>query len=155
MTTDFTVAVVLDAETSRMVDYERFNRTDWAVQRQRLVTLAQKWGVSSWVVESNSAGSPNIEELQRAGHPVRGFNTTAQSKPKLIEDLVLAFDRRQIQILDDATFKTELALFKRHVSLTGRSQYRAPDGMHDDCVIALALAYYAISTSATIGIVEW
>lgn len=139
---DYTVIVVLDSATGHMVDYDRFNGVDWALQRGRLWNMVKKWNVSSVLAEENSIGSPNIEALRREGMAIDAFTTTATSKPPLIESLVLAFDRQEIAILDDPVIKGELMAYERTVSSTGRSQYSAPQGMHDDTVIALALAWY-------------
>ena len=89
---------------------------------------------------------PAIEELQRQGLPVSSFVTTATSKPPLIESLVLAFDRREIEILDDPILKGELMAYERKVGATNRSQYSAPQGLFDDMVIALALCWHGVST---------
>ena len=69
-----------------------------------------------------------------------GFETTASSKPPLIENLALAFEREEFQFQDDPIWTAELEAYERKVSVsTGRSQYGAPEGMHDDTVIARAL----------------
>lgn len=144
MQSDFTVLVVMDAATGRMVDMDRFNQIDWHVQRQRLITLAERWKVSRILAEHNSIGGPNIEALHRDGLPVDAFETTATSKPPLIESLALAFERSEIAIFDDPVLIGELEAYERTVSdVTGRSRYNAPEGQHDDCVIALALAWKA------------
>lgn len=146
MVNDFTVIVVLDRNTRNMVEYDRFNGVDWNLQRGRLTTLYEKWKPINIIAEHNSIGGPNIEELQRQGLPVESFVTTASSKPPLIESLVLAFDRGEITVLNDPVLKGELMAFERKVSPTGRSQYSAPSGMHDDTVIATALAWHGVST---------
>jgi phage terminase large subunit-like protein len=143
MSNDFTVITVMDAETRRMVDMDRFNQIDWAVQRGRVKTMADRWKVENIIAEHNSIGGPNIEALQREGLPVVSFETTAVSKPPLIESLALAFERSEIEILNDPVLVGELEAYERTVSpVTGRSRYGAPDGMHDDAVISLALALW-------------
>lgn len=75
---------------------------------------------------------------------VRGYVFTASSKPTLIESLVLAFEREEVQWLDIPYATAELEAYERKVSpVTGRSQYNAPEGLHDDTVIARALANQA------------
>ena len=144
---DFTVMVVMDAATRRVVDMDRFNRIDWHVQRGRVKALSDRWGLSLIVAESNSIGSPNVEALQREGLPVMAFETTATSKPPLIESLALAFERQEIAILNDPVMVGELEAYEREVSpATGRSRYSAPEGMHDDTVIALALAWHGLTS---------
>ena len=79
---------------------------------------------------------------------MRPFETTAQSKPPLIESLVLAFEREEMQWLDIPVATAELEAYERKVSqTTGRSQYSAPEGMHDDTVMARALALHGMHRS--------
>lgn len=86
-------------------------------------------------------GQPLIEQLQRAGLPVVAFTTTAASKPILIDDLTLAFERRALRIIPDPVLINELQSYEGQRMATGM-RYGAPAGMHDDTVIALALAYH-------------
>lgn len=140
---DYTVVTVMDAESRELVAYDRFNGVSWSLQRGRLRALYDLWKPTYIYAESNSVGGPNIEALQNEGLPVRPFETTASSKPPLIENLVLAFERGEIFILNDEIIKNELKAYERKVSTTtGRSQYSAPEGLHDDCVMALALSWY-------------
>lgn len=152
---DFTCIVVLDPRDNTVVYMDRFNGIDWALQRGRLSALITKYPPRTIWAEANSIGSPNIEALQREGLPVRSFMTTAQSKPPLIESLVLAFERGEITALNNPILKGELMAYERKVSpTTGRSQYSAPEGMHDDTVIALALAWHGVSRSAKARLID-
>lgn len=147
---DFTVLSVMDINTRRQVDLDRFNQIDWALQRGRLRAMAERWNVAAIVAEENSIGGPNIEALQREGLPVYAFQTTALTKSPLIESLALAFEQGEINILDDAVQLNELQAYERTVSpVTGRSRYGAPEGMHDDTVMALALAWLAVTSAIT------
>ena len=92
------------------------------------------------LAESNAMGEPIIEQLQRDGLPVMPFETTPSTKPPLIENLALAFERAEWQFIDDPVWTAELEAYERKVSpVTGRSQYSAPEGLHDDTVMARAL----------------
>lgn len=145
---DFTVLSVMDISTRRQVDIDRFNQIDWSLQRERLRAMAEKWNVAAIVAEENSIGSPNIEALQREGLPVIAFQTTSLSKPPLIESLALAFERDEIAIIDDHVQVNELQAYERTVSpVTGRSRYSAPEGLHDDTVMALALAWFGVTSA--------
>ena len=146
---DFTVLSVVCADCKQELAFDRFNQIDYHVQRQRLTTLAERWGVTRIETELNSIGTPVFEELQRAGLPVFGFMTTATSKPPLIESLALALEREEMQWLDIPVATAELEAYERKVSLaTGRSSYSAPEGLHDDSVIARALAVRAMNHHA-------
>jgi hypothetical protein len=149
---DFTVIAVFDANKRRMVDMDRFNKVDWALQRGRLKAMADKWKVERIVAEHNSIGGPNIEALRREGLPVVAFTTTAQSKGPLIESLVLAIEKREVTLLNDPVLINELEAYERTVSKeTGRSKYSAPEGMHDDVVISCALGWMATNTARVVA----
>ena len=141
---DFTAISVVCSDCAQELALDRFNQIDYAFQRERLKVLCEHWHVDEIVAESNAMGEPIIEQLQRDGLPVRGFQTTGTSKPPLIESLSLAFEREEVQWLDDPVARMELEAYERIVSpITGRSQYTAPEGLHDDTVIARALANHA------------
>jgi len=144
---DFTVISVMDAESHAMVALDRFNQIDYAVQRRRLMALAQRYRPDAIIAETNAMGEPIIEQLQRDGLPVRGFTTTQASKLEMIESLALAFERGDITILNDPTLVGELQAYEMERLPSGRVRYNAPQGMHDDCVMSLALAWQAIGDS--------
>jgi hypothetical protein len=74
---------------------------------------------------------------------------TSQSKGPLIEFLMMAFDQRRISILDDQVQKNELDIYEYTIGRSGNVSYNAPEGYHDDCVIALALAWWQMGHSVT------
>jgi hypothetical protein len=137
---DFT-AISVGCKTCRVeVARDQFNQIDYHVQRQRLEVLINRWHIRHALIELNAIGEPNFEELQRAGLPVFGFTTTAASKPPLIENLALALEKTEWQFQSDLVWTSELEAYERKVNaITGRSSYSAPEGMHDDTVMARAL----------------
>jgi len=144
---DYTALSVVCADCRQEVAHDRFNRIEYSFQRQRLATLAHKWGVDLVVPESNAMGQPVIEELGRdpdmAGVHILPFQTTAASKPPLIESLALALEREECQWIDDPVWTGELEAYEvRYSGQAGRPVYSAPEGVHDDTVMARALAWY-------------
>ena len=140
-TNDFTAIAVIDVTAVSCVYLDRFNQIDYATQMGRLTALYERFRPRAIVAEANSMGQPLIEQLQRAGLPVVAFTTTAASKPILIDDLTLAFERRVLRIIPDPVLINELQSYEGQRMATGM-RYGAPAGMHDDTVIALALAYH-------------
>ena len=148
---DFTCLSVVCTECRLEVALDRFNKIQWSFQRARLDALARRWGVQHIEAEENSIGSPNIEALQREGLPVIPFTTTAASKPPLIQSLMLAFERSECRWLDVPAATAELHAFESKVAAnTQRVSYAAPEGLHDDTVIARALAWRAV-----VGVRNW
>ncbi len=141
---DFTAVAIFDVERRALVALDRFRQVSWQQQRDRLKALCERWKPEILWAEANSIGSVNIEALQREGLPVRPFNTTAQSKGPLIESLALAMERAEVTLLDDPVLKGELAAYTLERLPSGLYRYEAAQGSHDDCVIAVALAWYGV-----------
>ena len=137
---DATALSLLCADCRVEVALDRFFRLPWQQQRDRVKASADMWH-AELLVEMNSIGSPNLEALLNAGLDVQGFMTTAATKPQMIQSLALAFEKAEAQWLPDAVARGELEAYEATLSThTGRPQYSAPEGMHDDTVIARALA---------------
>ena len=138
---DYTVIMVLDATDSAVVNIDRFNRIDYALQTGRLKALAERFQPTAVVAERNSMGDPLIEQLLRDGLPMVPFTTTNASKAIAIDALALAFERGTVQIPADPVLIGELQAYEQERLPSGMMRYNAPEGMHDDMVIALALAW--------------
>jgi hypothetical protein len=156
---DWTVITVVDATAhpAQLVHLDRFNQIDYALQRARLMALAERWQPMVVLAESNAMGEPIIEQLQREGLPVRGFATTNVSKAEAIEALALAFEQGALEIIDDAVLVSELQAYEMGRTPSGMVRYSAPEGMHDDCVMALAIGWHAAARPRSVeyGPVIW
>jgi len=142
---DYTAISIGCAACRRELVLDRFNQIDYHFQSERLIILFNKWGVTHAVAEQNSIGVPIIEQLQRRGIRVIGFETTATSKAPLIESLALEFERGTTQWLNIPAATSELETYERKVNAhTQRAYYSAPEGLHDDTVMARALMLRAM-----------
>lgn len=146
---DYTVFTVIDATQKRVVQVDRSNVVDYTVQRGRLLALWERYGRGTIIAEANSMGQPIIEQLSRDGMRVRPFTTTNASKANAVEDLALAFERKQITLLDMPVLIDELEAFESTTTQSGMTRYSAPAGMHDDCVMSLALAWHGMGRSSS------
>lgn len=147
---DFTVVTVLDAESKEMVYLDRFNRVDYPVLIDRLDSVYKRYNLTSMVVESNSIGRPVIDELVTRGLNIVPFTTTSATKQAIIQSLQSAFENGQIQVLNDPVLIGELLSFESKRNASGSFSYSAPSGMHDDCVMSLAIAWHGLSGSQVI-----
>jgi hypothetical protein len=143
---DFTAISLACEQCKRELELDRFNKIDWEFQRVRLLSLLDKWDASFVLAEENSIGSPNLEALQKmTKRTVRGFQTTAQSKPPLIQSLALCLEQEEMKWLNIPVATRELEAYEAtRNEVTNRIQYSAPKGLHDDTVIARALVREAI-----------
>jgi hypothetical protein len=153
-TNDATVFKVIDATLREECYSDRMLQTDFRTQLTRLQALAERFGQPAIVGEYNSIGGPQVEALQNMGLAVQPFTTTNATKAKIIDMLALAFERGELKILNDPLTVTELQAYESERLPSGLIRYGAPDGMHDDAVIALCLAWYGASYAAT-DLIEW
>lgn len=146
---DYTVITVMDASGPYPVEVfkDRFNQIDYTVQMGRLQAICEQYKPQTIIAEQNSMGDPLIEQLQRAGLPVRPFQTTNASKAQIIDGLSLAFERGEIEILADPVTIGELQAYEMERLPSGTFRYSAPSGMHDDTVMSLAFAHYGATVA--------
>lgn len=149
---DATVFSVLDARHKKQVCLVRLLQNDFETQRMRLAALARAYNDALCVVESNSIGQAQIEGLREYNLRIESFQMTNASKTQIIEALQYALERKEIALLNDKVQIAELTAFEAISLPSGAMRYTAPAGMHDDTVIALALALYGASTAAPISI---
>jgi hypothetical protein len=142
---DYTAVSVGCRDCRQEVALDRFHGVEYRLARQRLGALAERWHVYDILAESNAMGTPIIEEMQYDGLPVRGFDTTAASKPPLIENLALSLEREEVHFIADVVATAEMEAYEMRASAnTGRPTYSAPEGVHDDTVMARALMCNAL-----------
>jgi hypothetical protein len=142
---DFTVVSILDVESREMVFMDRFNRVDYPTLEDRLLQVYKHWRLSGMVVEANSIGRPVIDHLSQRGVGVTPFTTTNTTKQNIIQGLQSAFEHDSIKILNNPVLIGELLSFESKRSVSGSFQYSAPEGLHDDCVMSLSLAWYSVA----------
>lgn len=143
---DYTVFAVIDVTSNALVYIDRFSQIDYTLQLGRLRILHQRFNFDTIIIERN-IGEMFIEQALRAGLPVLDFQTTNASKQKLIDDLSVAFEQSALTIIPEPALLAELQSYEMERTPSGLLRYSAPVGMHDDTVIALALAWYG----ATVG----
>ena len=143
---DYTVLVILDKK-GQVVAMDRFNRVDWSVQVPRILALAEKYNRAEMHIDSTGAGEPIYETLKKAGCRARAYSFTQKSKAALIDNLLIKLERRELVLPRPELMPElvdELEAFEYSVSDHGNIRSGAPYGYHDDCVIGLALAAWAL-----------
>lgn len=157
---DYTVVSVVDASTLEQVLVDRFSQIDFEFQTERLHRLAAAYRPRVIVAESNAMGGPVVERLQRGyrlidgstrpGLPVLAWTATNATKAMVIQDLAVAIEDGALTLLDDAVQNAELLAYETERLPSGLMRYGAPQGQHDDTVIALALAYSAAKSEPAV-----
>jgi hypothetical protein len=140
---DYTVLVVMNRRRE-VVFVDRFHRLDWSLQVTRIKAAAERYNRASILVDSTGAGEPIFEALRAAGcRNIEPYAFTARSKTDLINSLSLLLEKSEITLPKADVWPDgidELEGFEYSVTDTGNVKTGAVSGVHDDCVIALALA---------------
>lgn len=144
---DYTVVAVMDLDTGRLVHLDRFNKLDWNAVEARIRTHADKWRAVTWL-DSTGVGDPVFDRLCAAGANVMPVKFTSESKQNLTVALMNALEKGEVSYPPDPVLMGELESFTYEELPSGKFRYSAPDGMHDDCVIALALAVWGRNRSS-------
>lgn len=147
---DYTVVTVLDVESKEMVYMDRFNRVDYPVLIDRLAAVYDRWHLDTMIIEANSIGRPVIDHMLERNLAIVPFNTTNATKQPIIQGLQSAFEHGNIRIIDDPVLVGELLSFESKRNASGSFSYSAPDGMHDDCVMSLAIAWDGINNKRSV-----
>jgi phage FluMu gp28-like protein len=130
---DFTVIVGLD-NGGNVAYFDRF-QMDWHNTKANIKRLP----IAPILVDSTGVGDPILEDLIREGVNIEGLKFTSQSKQQLMEGLAQAIQQNKIGY-PDGVIVDELDIFEYQFTANG-VRYSAPSGFHDDCVMALALAW--------------
>lgn len=137
---DFSVITVLD-DMGRQVYHERMNEISWMRQMAAIERVFKAYHCSEIVVDGTGLGDPITEALSGSGMPVISVTLTNQTKEQMIDRLALALEEGRIRLMDLPVQRDELLAYQYELTAHGKVRMNAPQGMHDDCVIALALAF--------------
>lgn len=142
---DWTVAIGLD-EDGNVCRFDRY-QMPWEETVRR---LTKEIGLTPAIVDSTGVGDPIVERLQRELSNVEGYHFSSTSKQKLMEGLAVAIQSNEITYPSGAIV-AELDAFMFEYTRTG-VRYSAPEGVHDDCVMALSLAIHGLTGAVGIGV---
>lgn len=130
---DHTVIIGLDNE-GNVAYFDRY-QMDWHNTKENIKRLPR----CPILIDSTGVGDPILEDLQREGIAIEGLKFTSSSKQQLMEGLATAIQQGRIGFPEGA-ITNELQVFEYQFTSNG-VRYSAPSGFHDDCVMALALAW--------------
>lgn len=147
---DYTVVTVLNKK-SEMVDLYKTNNKPPMEQVDWIVNIINKYpNVVKILAEVNSIGNVYIDAINKKLKRIKvtKWVTSNSSKKEIIQNLQIAFDQETIKIQNDEQLINELNAFEMNINpKTGTITYAGKKGFHDDTVMSLAIAYYAIHSN--------
>jgi hypothetical protein len=136
---DWTVGIGLDSYGT-VSEFARWQKP-WQDTVDQIVALTRG---AAGLVDSTGLGDPVLEQIQQKsrdqgyGMTFEGYTFSSGSKQMLMEGLAVAINREQVHF-PDGPIRRELEAFEYEYTRTG-VRYSVASGLHDDCVMALALA---------------
>ena len=151
---DYTVLSVFN-DRGDMYYIERWNHDTWANIVGKVTQRINEFNCHAFV-EVNGVGDPIFEQVKSKvndSNLIQPFLTTSKSKQDIIEQLVVANQNKDVRFIDKEWLLKELDLFTYEYNPKTKSvRYSAPNGFHDDGVMASAIGYNALKSLKSIGV---
>lgn len=142
---DYTVITPFDLNTFKVLPQERFNQMDYVVQKAKIEAAYLRNNRGKVVLDSTGVGEPVYDDLFARGIQIEPFRFHgAKVRMDLLKNLQILLEQDKIKIPDDPILIAELKSFQYELSDRGNITAKVPDGLHDDCVMSLALAVWGI-----------
>jgi len=157
---DYTAISVMSANTTPAAEYRLYRWRSTAIKKTLayLIEIIQQWNPLEVVIEVNSLGEYYYQELltqlARYGITITPWQTNSTSKAELISTLRYALETKRVLLTNDETGMAELSAYEQKRRESGYVAYGAPKNLHDDTVIARALACQAANASLNVGAVN-
>lgn len=150
---DETSITIFNSER-QMIFIDGFNDLDETQTIQRIIEIIQEYSPTRITVELNSIGrifygllTKKINELNIDTN-VRGFNTSNESKRRIVENFQIAIQNKECSILSDDKLLMQMSKFESKMTGAGKVTYAASNNNHDDRVLSTLIAYDSLNTGS-------
>lgn len=150
---DETVIQIFDSR-KRNIGLFHFNDKDSNETINYIINIFKENRIRKCCLEINSLGKVMYDflkqEVSKQNIPIQliPFTTTNQSKREIIDTLILNIQNQTITLVDDMYLKLQFSSFELKQTPSGLITYgNSSDRIHDDIVIATALALHCFKTT--------
>jgi phage FluMu gp28-like protein len=146
---DYTALAVLQGarDGAKLLAVRRWQGLSWAEQVSAVATQLRQHAPARILCDRTGVGDPLLESLQREFPYAEGVVFTQALKQSLIENLALMLEQERLQLLPDPDLLRELYHFEATPTARG-VRLKGASGVHDDLVIALALAAWTLPVAS-------
>lgn len=137
---DFTVITPIDLNTFKVGIQERFNQIDYPLQKSKIEAQYFKYNKAEIRIDSTGVGEPIYDDLVDRKLRITPYQFTETSRKNLLVNLQLLLEQAIIKIPNDPILLDELRSVQYELGELGKVKIAVPEGIHDDCVMSLALA---------------
>lgn len=153
---DWTVITPFNLNYFIAYPQDRFNQVDYNLQKARIEAAARRYhtiedGRTALIwPDATGVGDPIVEDIKARGLRVggenqEGFKFTETSRQNLLNNLAILLEQDKIKIPNDEGLIGELESFKYDLTDRGKIRIGAPENMHDDRVMSLALSVWGVT----------
>lgn len=143
---DWTVLTPFNLNHFIVYPQERFNQVDYNLQKARIEAVARRFSDALIWIDATGLGDPITDDLRARGLNIgnegNGYKFTEVSRMNLLNNLAILLEQGKIKIPDDEGLVAELESFQYLLGDGGKVRVKAPENMHDDRVMSLALAVW-------------
>ena len=141
---DYTAVSIIDRNTHHLVFQDRW-QGDWGSTIEKIILIRNRYNKGHITIDSTGVGDPIAETLARRGVKCDDFKFSNTSKDQLVRKMGIFFSKKQITLPPQDQVNNlinELEQYTYTILPSGKIQYSAPIGMHDDEVMSLGLAMW-------------
>lgn len=135
---DYTVFFIMCLETGEVIFYKRLNKTDYKTVLDQINVIGTRFNFPDLIYDATGVGA-GLGDFIGNTLNVHPFVFTNETKNDLVHNLIISFEYAKISLPNIVTIRNEHEIFEMGITKTGKISYNAPDGKHDDTVMALAL----------------
>lgn len=131
---------------NKCVLIEKIPSVNWKLQIEKIRILLKHFNHPHTLIDTTGAGQVVFEDMVASGiENLNPFNFTNKSKNDLINNLILGFEKQNIQVCKNELLIEQLKQFSFFLSPSGNIKMEASLG-HDDFVISLALLFWNLKS---------
>lgn len=123
---------------------ERFNQIDWPLQQARIEAIWGRYNRADMTLDATGVGNVLIDYLRQNIKNLDAITFTEAMRMDLLKNLSLMLAEDKLWLPDYPQLIEELESVSYDITKSGRVTIGVASGMHDDCVMSLALAVWKI-----------
>lgn len=150
---DFTVFGAFSTEPMpRMLGFMRFQNVKYTEAVKELYKFGKKFKDVRIVKHDKTGVGEALDDMMaQLPFPFEGITFTNQSKSSMVGKLIMAFEKKELLLLNWPEMLRELESYEISTNDIGTAKYSAPQGKHDDIVSMLMLANQGLNEYSGLG----
>ena len=118
------------------------------LQKSKIESTVFRFNNARCVVDATGLGAPVVDDLAQRGVSIEAFTFTEKTRTELLNNLRVLLEQDLVKLPRHATqLHHQLRSFQYELNPeTRKTKITVPEGLHDDCVMSLALAVWGLNS---------